>query len=98
MGAGTIPSISVEVALDNYLKSVDAGLFKIMSNIGIPLLSSYHAAQIFEAIGIGVDAMEVAFKGCVSRVGGITLADIARHRGGLAAGPGLPRDPGQVAH
>ena len=61
MDAGTIPSISVEVALDSYRKSVDAGLFKIMSKIGFSLLFSYHAAQIFEAICIGVDAMEVAF-------------------------------------
>ena len=77
MDNGKIPAISVDVALDNYRESVDAGLFKIMSKIGISLLSSYHAAQIFEAIGIGADAMEVAFKGCVSRIGGMTLTDIA---------------------
>jgi glutamate synthase (ferredoxin) len=77
MDQGKIPAISVDVALDNYRESVDSGLYKIMSKIGISLLSSYHAAQIFEAIGIGSDAMEVAFKGCVSRIGGMTIKDIA---------------------
>ena len=35
-----------------------AGMLKILSKIGICLLSSYHGAQIFEAIGIGEDVME----------------------------------------
>jgi glutamate synthase (ferredoxin) len=92
MDQGKIPSISVEVALDNYRESVDAGLFKIMSKIGISLLSSYHAAQIFEAIGIGSDAMEVAFKGCVSRIGGMSLSDIANEVASLQA-MGFPETP-----
>jgi len=92
MDQGKIPSISVEVALDNYRESVDSGLFKIMSKIGISLLSSYHAAQIFEAIGIGADAMEVAFKGCVSRIGGLTLPDIANEVASLQA-MGFPETP-----
>jgi len=92
MDNGKIPAISVEVALDNYRESIDAGLFKIMSKIGISLLSSYHAVQIFEAIGIGSDAMEVAFKGCVSRVGGLTMPDIANEVASLQA-MGFPETP-----
>jgi len=77
MSTGKIPAISVETALTNFRESVDAGLYKIMSKIGISLLSSYHAAQIFEAIGLGSDVMELAFKGTVSRVGGMTMTEVA---------------------
>lgn len=41
-----------------------------MSKIGISQLSSYCAGQIFEAIGLGKDVMDLGFKGTVSRVGG----------------------------
>jgi len=38
--------------LDNYQLAIENGLLKILSKIGISLLSSYHGAQIFEAIGL----------------------------------------------
>jgi glutamate synthase (ferredoxin) len=72
-----IPAISVEAALDNYRESLDGGLFKIMSKIGISLMSSYHAAQIFEAIGLGKEVIDLGFPGTVSRVGGLNAADLA---------------------
>lgn len=72
-----IEHISEEEALNNYRKSVEAGLLKILSKMGISLLTSYHGAQIFEAIGLGPDVMELAFKGTTSRVGGLNLAEVA---------------------
>ncbi|MGV2387306.1 MAG UNVERIFIED_CONTAM: hypothetical protein LVR29_00060 [Microcystis novacekii LVE1205-3] len=50
MENGKLEAISLEKALINYRKSVEAGLLKILSKMGISLLSSYHGAQIFEAI------------------------------------------------
>ena len=41
------------------------------------MLSSYQAAQIFEAIGIGGDLLDLGFKGTVSRIGGLTVAELA---------------------
>ena len=52
-------------------------MLKILSKIGICLLSSYHGAQIFEAIGIGDDVMESAFRGTPSRIGGMSFRDLA---------------------
>ena len=52
-------------------------MLKILSKIGICLLSSYHGAQIFEAIGIGEDVMESAFRGTPSRIGGMSFRDLA---------------------
>lgn len=72
-----IEKITEVEALNNYRKSVEAGLLKILSKMGISLLASYHGAQIFECIGLGVEVMELAFKGTTSRVGGLTLSEVA---------------------
>ena len=78
MGNGKIERISAEGALKNYQKAVEAGLLKILSKMGISLLSSYHGAQIFEAIGLGPEVIDLAFSGTVSRVGGLNLKDLAQ--------------------
>ncbi|HAC64020.1 MAG TPA: glutamate synthase large subunit, partial [Cyanothece sp. UBA12306] len=77
MGNGKIDSITLEEALGHYRKAVEAGLLKILSKMGISLLSSYHGAQIFEAIGLGPELVEMAFKGTTSRVGGLSLQELA---------------------
>jgi glutamate synthase domain-containing protein 2/glutamate synthase domain-containing protein 1/glutamate synthase domain-containing protein 3 len=64
--------------LKNYRKAIEEGLLKIMSKMGISVLSSYHGAQIFEAIGIGCEVIEHCFTGTSSQVGGIGYAEIAR--------------------
>jgi len=78
MEKGRLEKISIFQAQANYRKGVEAGLLKILSKMGISLLSSYHGAQIFEAIGIGPDLLETAFKGTVSRVGGLSIQDLAQ--------------------
>ena len=69
-----------------------------MSKMGISCLSSYQGAQIFEAIGIGKEAIDRWFPGTASRIGGIGLAEIAhesllRHASGFepAAARAEPR-------
>ena len=74
---GTLPDISLENAYTNTRSALEAGMLKILSKIGICLLSSYHGAQIFEAIGIGEDVMESAFRGTPSRIGGMSFRDLA---------------------
>lgn len=78
MESGTIAAISIEKAQDNYRYAIESGLLKILSKMGISLLPSYHGAQIFEAIGLGMEVINTAFKGTTSRVGGMTLADLAQ--------------------
>jgi glutamate synthase (ferredoxin) len=70
--------ITIEQAQKNYRKSIEDGLLKILSKMGISLLSSYQGAQIFEAIGIGRELLELSFKGTTSRIGGLTIAHLAR--------------------
>ncbi|MGB3492375.1 MAG: glutamate synthase-related protein [Elainellaceae cyanobacterium] len=78
MSKGRMEAITIEEAQANYRKSIEAGLLKILSKMGISLLSSYNGAQIFEAIGIGMDLLDTAFRGTTSRVGGLSLADLAQ--------------------
>jgi glutamate synthase (ferredoxin) len=74
---GKLPALSPEQAQANVRKALEDGLRKILSKIGISLLASYHGAQIFEAIGIGADLIELAFKGTTSRVAGLCLTELA---------------------
>jgi len=77
MKTGKLKATTLAEAQENYRSAVEAGLLKILSKIGISLLTSYHGAQIFEAIGLGDEVMDVSFKGTTSRIGGMDLADIA---------------------
>jgi glutamate synthase (ferredoxin) len=74
---GKLPALSSDQVQANVRKALEDGLRKILSKIGISLLASYHGAQIFEAIGIGADLIELAFKGTTSRVAGLSLAELA---------------------
>ena len=65
-------------AAANYVSAVCKGLMKIMSKMGISTLRSYRSARIFEAVGLGPDAMREYFGGVVSPVGGLELDDIGR--------------------
>ncbi|XP_027173770.1 ferredoxin-dependent glutamate synthase, chloroplastic [Coffea eugenioides] len=78
MRNGKMPTVTIEQAQKNFCKAVKAGLLKILSKMGISLLSSYCGAQIFEAYGLGKDVIDIAFCGSVSTIGGLTLDELAR--------------------
>ena len=69
--------LDYHTAEKNYIKSVNKGLLKILSKMGISTLGSYRGAQIFEAVGIGENVLNKYFHGMTSRIGGIDLDDIA---------------------
>ncbi|MEW5312720.1 MAG: hypothetical protein WDW38_004333 [Sanguina aurantia] len=76
--AGKVPDITVQDSQKNFKKSIEKGILKILSKMGISLLSCYHGAQIFEAYGLGRDVVELCFAGSVSRIGGMSLDDLQR--------------------
>ena len=78
METGKISPVSLTGAQYNYRKAVEAGLLKILSKMGISLFSSYQASQIFEAIGIGTELLHLGFKGTASRLGGLSVAELAQ--------------------
>ena len=63
-------------AVDDYNKAVLNGIVKIASKMGISTIQSYQSSQIFEAVGISKEVIDKYFTGTVSRVGGISMADI----------------------
>nr|YP_010335763.1 ferredoxin-dependent glutamate synthase [Chroothece richteriana]UNJ14169.1 ferredoxin-dependent glutamate synthase [Chroothece richteriana] len=75
---GRLTNCSMESAQQNYKHAVEAGLLKILSKMGISLLSSYHGAQIFEILGLGSEVINYAFSGTSSRIGGLTLAELTQ--------------------
>ncbi len=62
----------------NYIKSVEKGILKVLSKMGISKLQSYRGAQIFEAVGLGDEVINACFTGTVSRIGGIGFEIIAK--------------------
>jgi len=76
---GDLPSeIEPERLIENYIKSVNKGILKVMSKMGISTFRSYQGAQIFEAIGLNGEVVEKYFRGTASRIGGAGLDVIAR--------------------
>ncbi|MEL7067877.1 MAG: glutamate synthase large subunit [Cyanobacteria bacterium J06581_3] len=78
MKSGKLPVSSLNGAQANFRKAVENGLLKILSKMGISLISSYRGAQIFEAIGIGEDLIELSFRGSVSRLGGLRIEELGK--------------------
>ncbi|HEX4042566.1 MAG TPA: glutamate synthase central domain-containing protein, partial [Xanthobacteraceae bacterium] len=60
-----------------YIKSIDKGLLKVMSKMGISTYQSYCGAQIFDAIGLKSDFVAKYFTGTATRIEGVGLAEIA---------------------
>ena len=64
-------------AVTDYDHAVLQGIVKIASKMGISTIQSYQGSKIFEAIGISPEVTDQYFTGTVSRIGGISLEDIA---------------------
>jgi glutamate synthase (NADPH/NADH) large chain len=74
---GKAIQLDYQKAEENYINSIQKGLLKIMSKMGISTLRSYRSSQIFEAVGIHPDVIDKYFTGTVSRIGGIGINEIA---------------------
>lgn len=70
--------MSDEEIIKNYKNSVDAGILKVMSKMGISTLASYKGAQIFEALGVDNSVIDRCFAGTASRIKGVTFEYIAQ--------------------
>ncbi len=75
---GLFGDLSLKAAVQRYKKAVDKGLLKIMSKMGISVVSSYRGGCNFEAIGLSRALVGEFFPGMQSRISGIGLLGIAR--------------------
>jgi glutamate synthase domain-containing protein 2/glutamate synthase domain-containing protein 1/glutamate synthase domain-containing protein 3 len=67
------PEITQDQAVQNYIKAIGKGIFKIMSKMGISTIRSYTGAQIFEAVGLSEEFVEKYFTKTPTRLGGIGI-------------------------
>ena len=75
---GLFGELSLKAAVQRYKKAADKGLLKIMSKMGISVISSYRGGYNFEAIGLSRALVAEFFPGMQSRISGIGLSGIAR--------------------
>jgi glutamate synthase (NADPH/NADH) large chain len=62
----------------NYIKSIDKGLLKVLSKMGISTLRSYHGCQLFESLGVSDEIISKYFTGTASKFGGIGFEEICQ--------------------
>lgn len=60
-------------ARQNYIKAIGKGLLKIFSKMGISTLQSYCGAQIFEAVGLDSELVQLYFTGTPTRIEGLSI-------------------------
>lgn len=75
---GLFGALSLKDCVARYKKAVDKGLLKIMSKMGISVISSYRGGYNFEAIGLSRALVGEFFPGMPSRISGIGLPGIAK--------------------
>ena len=67
-----------ENCVQKFKKSIDAGLLKIMSKMGISVISSYRGGCNFEAVGLSRAIVSDYFPGMSSRISGIGFIGIEK--------------------
>ncbi|MBO6757935.1 MAG: glutamate synthase large subunit [Roseibium sp.] len=63
--------------VERYIKSIDKGILKVMSKMGISTYQSYCGAQIFDAVGLSSEFVERFFFGTATMIEGIGLSQVA---------------------
>ncbi len=72
----TARSLAGEDGEAGLLKALQSGLAKVMSKMGISVLDSYRAAQLFDILGLDPDIVDRCFPGTPSPLGGRGFAEI----------------------
>ncbi|MEM9211493.1 MAG: glutamate synthase large subunit, partial [Pseudomonadota bacterium] len=70
--------MTLDQAVARYKEAINQGLLKIMSKMGISVISSYRGGLNFEAVGLSRAMVAEFFPGMVSRISGIGLTGIQR--------------------
>ena len=94
--------IPVSEAVMRYRSAVEEGVLKILSKMGIATTDSYRGAQIFDAVGLDSEVIDLCFTGTPSPFGGIGFDEIAedvlmRHFAAFSVPPKMD-NPGYFKH
>ncbi len=75
---GLFGARTLEDCLKRYREALDQGLLKIMSKMGIAVISSYRGGGFFEALGLSRTMVAEYFPDMPSRISGIGMVGIQR--------------------
>ena len=76
---GLFGDVELNTAVANYKKAIEAGLLKIMSKMGISVISSYRGGYNFEALGLSRALVDDYFPGLTSKISGIGLNGLEKN-------------------
>ncbi|MEQ8604761.1 MAG: glutamate synthase large subunit [Marivibrio sp.] len=76
---GLFGDLDLETALQRYKKAIEDGLLKIMSKMGISIVSSYRGGYNFEAVGLSRSLVAEFFPGLPSRISGVGLTGLQQN-------------------
>ncbi len=110
-GAGAVcPWLALETALSlvpattesaggeaKMLKSLDAGLAKVMSKMGISVVDSYRGAHLFDILGLHSSVVDRCFPNTPAPLSGIGFAEVDKHLRETWLGEVLPAAPAVVS-
>ena len=65
-----VSKVSIGEYIHNYRKGINKGLLKILSKMGISTITSYRGSQLFEAVGLDAEIVDLCFQGTPTRIGG----------------------------
>ena len=75
---GLFKNLSYEQCVDHYITSIKNGLLKVMSKMGISVISSYRGGCNFEAIGLSRNLMSKYFPSMSSKISGMGLIGLEK--------------------
>ena len=75
---GLFPGLDLETCLARFKEAINQGLLKVMSKMGISIISSYRGGYNFEAVGLSRSLCREYFPGLTTRISGIGLTGIKK--------------------
>ncbi|MCC7260376.1 MAG: glutamate synthase large subunit [Alphaproteobacteria bacterium] len=77
---GLYAGLSLEHCLETFKEAISNGLLKIMSKMGISVISAYRGGKNFEAIGLSRSLVAEFFPGLTSRISGIGIDGLQKRK------------------
>jgi glutamate synthase (NADPH/NADH) large chain len=74
---GELTTLTAFEARYKYGKTLNKGVVKVMSKMGVSTVASYVGSQLFEPVGVSDEVLSKYFPGFHSRLGGVTLEHLA---------------------
>jgi len=75
---GLFKNLSYEECVERFINSINNGLLKTMSKMGISVINSYRGGCNFEAIGLSRNLMSKYFSSMSSKISGIGISGIEK--------------------